>query len=486
MSGPPTSPVRALLARGSIYTMSFAIQLLSAAVSLPLATRVLSTQDYGVVALGYVLLGITTSAGTAGLHLVLGRSYFAEGEGPDAARRLITGAAVVSLGLGMVLAGSAPIWIGALGGVPHRFALVLAIATMIPNCVAATSATFFRAADQAARFVTIQLVAGVGGTFLGIAVVAVHRETGASGYWLGNLIAMTAAALLASAWIRPWKAGPIGAGELRSALRIGLPLVPQGVAGLVLALGDRLVIQARDGSASVGRYQVAYTMGSIALALVTALSMTLPPIIFGTDEQRRWPALASTLRAVRTLTAPLTAGLALGGPVLLRMFTPASYHSGGLPAVVSLVAASALPWAIYGFLTYPLLWHKHTKVIASTTVAAAGVNILLVYLLLPGFGLPGAASATLLAYWLLAWLLMRATRADVRVPATPSECRVWAVAAGMALIGAVAPVTGDWILARAALTVVSVGAALVLARRLVDSEAHEPVAPPAGAVPQRV
>lgn len=462
--------MRAILARGSIYTTSLAFQLLSAAVSLPLATRVLPPREYGVVALGYLLLGVTTSVATGGLHLVLGRSYFAEADGPAAARRLITGALIVALVVGAVLVASAPLWIHAFGGVRHRFALVLAILTTMPNAVAAVCGAFFRAADRAARFVTLQLLAGVGGTFAGIFVVALDRGSGATGYWLGNFAAMCAATLLAAIWIRPWLGGVIRARELLSGLRVGLPLVPQGLAALVLALGDRIVIQAREGSAPVGRYQVAYTMGSIALALVTALSMTLPPIIFGAAEHRRWGTLRTTLRAVRMLTAPLAVVLALAGPVLLHAFTPGSYHGKDLAGVVAFVAASALPWAIYGFMTYPLLWRKQTMVIAWTTIVAAVFNVVLVYLLLPYFALPGAASATFAAYWLLAWLLMRASRVTVRVPVTLAECLTWAVAGALVTFGGMAPISGNWLLLRALLTIVALATALPLAKRLIRRE----------------
>lgn len=472
MSG-GTSPVRALLGRGSIYTASLAIQLVSATVSLPLVTRLLSTREYGIVALGYVVLGLTSGAGTAGLHLVIGRSYFAEADGRQAARRLVSGAFGIAVAVGLIVTATSHWWIAAFGHVAQPRALMLAGATTVPCAVVAVCGSFLRAEDRAARFVALQLVSGIGGTFAGIAAVAIDRSAGAVAYWVGVAAGMVVAALLGLAWIRPWLAGRVHWPEFSSALRIGLPLVPQGVAWLVLGLGDRWVIQTRLGSSPVGRYQVAYTMGGIGLAIVTALSTALPPIIFGAADDGRWRALQSTLRTVRTLTAPIAVALAAGGPVVLHAVTPRSYNTVDVSGVVAALAASALPWAIYGFMSYALIWSKKTGVIAWATGLAAAVNLPLVWLLLPPLGLDGAAIATLAAYWLLAWLMLRAARPIVQVRTTVSEWSIWGVASALIVLGALAPVAEGWLAVRIALTIGALAAGLLLVRRLVRDEGGE-------------
>jgi O-antigen/teichoic acid export membrane protein len=216
----------------------------------------------------------------------------------------------------------------------------------------------------------------------------------------------------------------------------------------VLALGDRWVIQLLDGRAAVGRYQAAYTLGSVGLSLVTALYNALPPIIYGQVETRQWENLAIALSTTKLLAAPLAAALAIGGPGLLVLVVPASYDPHSLSGVVAAVSASTLPWAVYGIRTGVLIWNKRAAVIAWVTICAAAVNILLVWLLLPPFGLTGAAVATLLAYALLAALMWLATRHEAPGRRSTRVFAAWMLAGALIVLGAAVPVTGAWIPAR--------------------------------------
>jgi O-antigen/teichoic acid export membrane protein len=84
------NPVRALFARGSIYTAATVLQLSGALLLLPAITRVLSPREYGVVAVAVIvqqLLGFLAGLGLSG---VITRDYFREERGPEVARRLVS------------------------------------------------------------------------------------------------------------------------------------------------------------------------------------------------------------------------------------------------------------------------------------------------------------------------------------------------------------------------------------------------------------
>lgn len=475
--------IRALLQRGSIYTFSAASQLLISALLLPVLTRVMSAAEYGIVALAILIGGLTGAIGAAGLPAAISRAYFAERAGQEVARRLVIGSVLPAVAVVFFAEITSPAWIAALGSVHEPLALRLGVLATVPTASVAACGAYLRCMDRAGAFVTVTLVSSVGGTLLGIAGVAVDRAQGATSYTLGMLIGMTLAAVVGMKLISRQALHPPRWPELRAALRVGAPLIPQGIAWLVLALGDRAVIQALSGSRAVGRYQVAYTVGAVGLSLVTALYSALPPIIYGGREAGRWDNLDAVLNTTKLLAAPIAATLAVVGPVVLRLFVDSSYSPSGLAGVIAPVAASMLPWAIYGMRCNVLVWNKRTGVIAWSTIVSAVLNVALVWLLLPPFGLAGAASATLVAYWLLAGFMWKTTRREARASWDPIVVFAWLVGSALIVAGAVVPVHGIWVPIRLCVGAGSIVTAIVAIVKLVRGELLS--GPPASLDPGR-
>jgi O-antigen/teichoic acid export membrane protein len=460
--------IRALMKRGSIYTFSTASQLLLSGLLLPILTRLMPAREYGVVALAILVGGLTGAIGNAGLPVALARTYFAEHDGPASARRLVLGAVVPSLVVVVIAEISSPLWMSLLGGVQPELAVQLGVLATVPSAVVAAGCSYLRCVDRSAGFVAITIVSNIGGTLIGIAAVAVDRGQGATAYMAGIVIGMGLGALLSLVLVVQHGDALPRWRDLQPALRVGTPLIPQGIAWLVLALGDRAVIQAMRGSGPVGRYQVAYTLGAVGLSLVTALCTALPPIIYGRSEAKQWDNLRVALATTTLLAAPVAAALALGGPLVLRLFVPASYRPAELTGVIAPVAASMLPWAIYGIRSGVLVWHTRTGLIAWGTIASAVANIVLVWLLLPRFGLAGAAIATLLAYWLLAWFMWYPTHREAPADWNTTGISAWVLASVLIVAGGVAPITGAWLALRLAATVTIGGAGIVVSRRLLS------------------
>src|SRR5262249_62191903 len=67
----------------------------------------------------------------------------------------------------------------------------------------------------------------------------------------------------------------------------GLPMVPQQLSGYILGVGDRVVVRHVLGSAAVGRYSVAYNVGSLGFILLVLVNQAwMPPIYAVADPAR--------------------------------------------------------------------------------------------------------------------------------------------------------------------------------------------------------
>ena len=154
------------------------------------------------------------------------------------------------------------------------------------------------------------------------------------------------------------------------------------------------------------------------------------PLTFGAEEHARWSALAQTSALVTRLAALLVGGLALASPLLLQNPRAGRIRPGDLDSVVALVALAGVPWAIYLPMSQVMFWERKTKPLLWVTPSAAVVNLILVVILLPPFGLAGAAAATCLAIMVQAGLAARAARSMADVPWPWREIALNAALAG--------------------------------------------------------
>ena len=69
-----------------------------------------------------------------------------------------------------------------------------------------------------------------------------------------------------------------------------------------LSAGDRVVIERFEGIEQVGRYQVAYLIGSLGILLLNALNSAWSPIIYGAGDDR-WSILRRTSGIVHEMAA---------------------------------------------------------------------------------------------------------------------------------------------------------------------------------------
>lgn len=442
MQGNDATPARMLFGRGSIYTIAFGAQLSAGLLLLPVITRVLGPGQYGVVAAGAIVLQLLTYVAGAGLPGAVTRFYFDDDGGPDKARFLITASGVAGVILVTCAELTGSLWSGLFSGIEYGGAFRIAVWAALPNVVLLAAQSQLRARDQAGRFVTLAIIAAVGSQLIGL-TIALATDRTAEAYFLGVLIAYVLAALTAVILTRPSLSGDIS--TLRSALALGLPTVPHTLAMLVIAAGDRVVIERLEGVEALGRYQVAYVIGGLGLVLVGALNNTWAPMIHASDEERRWRLLGDTTLSVARVAAIVAAGIAIAAPIALGIAAPESYEPETLIPVTAIVAASVMPYVLYLSRVHILFQEKRTGLLAWATPVVAVVNIWANLLLVPRLGLEGAALATVGSYALLAWIVSYRARRIVRVR-FPTRQVATLFVAGASVVAVSALLTGSGVL----------------------------------------
>lgn len=459
-------PGRRLLGKGSIYTLGTALQLSAAALAIPVITRLLGSGEFGVVALAMAIQLMLTGLATLGLPAAILRFFFdhqRKADGAAAARSLIRSSALIAAAVVCPILLTGLIWAPALSP-EDPGAVLVGVFLALPAAVIGACLALLRAQERPGPFVVITLLASAGAQLLGIAALLIERQPLA--YVTGVAIAFLVAAVVALRLTETLKSPMANRNLLGSALRYSVPTIPNTISVSVLAVGDRILIQAISGSSAVGKYQIANAFGTLVVGFLVALQNAWIPITFGASEEQRWATLAE-IAALVTRLAALGAGvLALLALPVLKIVVPGGYDPEHLADVASVAVLASLPTVAFIAHGQVLLWTKHTKPLILISPAAAVLNLILVAVLLPPFGLIGAAAATVLAILAQAAMTSRAAGRIAHVSWHWARDAVsYGLAGGLVAIAVLLPATAWAIGARAATSVLAAGTLLFVVRQ---------------------
>lgn len=377
------------------------VQALAGFGSIVVFTRLLSPEAYGHYALAFSVSAIVYLVTLTWIETALARFYAAE-EGPgraDLFATLYRAFAVIAL--------AAPVPIAlALAVTPLSASLKLAIAAGLVSSLARSLLKLSQERRRAA------------GDVRGYALVDIV-QTGA-GFGLGAMLAVLgfgaaaplAGAGAASAICLVWALGPelklaragrFDGRRLRRYAAYSLPISMALILNVALASTDRFVLAAYVGDAAVGAYHASYSLSSRSLDIIFLwLAMAGSPAMIAALEGGGEAALRRTAGHQASLmiliALPATVGVALvAAPLAQLMVGPAL--AGPSAKVMPWIAAGALFGGVsIHYLNHALTLARRPNLQFVAIAIPAVANLALCLLLIPRYGLDGAAWATAGSY----------------------------------------------------------------------------------------
>jgi O-antigen/teichoic acid export membrane protein len=387
-----------------IYGLSVAISQVAVFFLIPVYTRYLTPADYGVLEI------FQTTALILGVILVMGMtaalfmSYF---NYDDEERRktvvgtafiFLTGTSFLFLLILMAVAGDFSSLF--FGSVEYTFYFRVIFLTLFFNVGTGIAFSVFRAREESKRyaiFAVIQFLTTVGLNIL--FVVFLHK--GVLGILEGALIAAFLIYCILLRDIVKNAKFSFSIAELKEMLSFGLPLVPAGLAAWIMTMADRYFLQFLSTSQELGLYSLGYKFGMVVQALIVGpFTLAWGPFLWSVAKEKNAKDIYSSIFTYFVLvgTAVALALSVLSKQVLEVMAAPAFY---GAYKVIPLIAVSYVLYGCYQILPVGINLEKKTKYLALIVGVGAVVNLGLNYLLIPSYGMMGAAVATLIAYLLL-------------------------------------------------------------------------------------
>lgn len=427
--------LRRLARHSAIYGLGGIVSRILAVLLLPLYTSYLTRADYGKIetlVAGSTVLVILLRAG---ISTAFFRFYF---DSTDAVRRLVVvrtsfwftmASATVGLLAGMVLA--APIS-HALFGTGADANLVRAAFVGIwaqMNYEQLTS--LFRAEERSTEFVLASL-ANIAVTIGATILLVVVWEQGALGVIAGNFVGTLAVYLALLAVHREQLGLQFSRPLLREMNRFGVPLVPAALALIAVNFSDRFFLVHLADLDEVGLYEIGVRIASAMVLLLTAFRMAWPAFAYSIeDDEEAKRTYAFVLTYLVAVASWLALALGLLAPWLVRLLTQPEFYEG--QRVVAPLAFGGMAYAAYIVMAIGVGRAKRTQFNWVITGVAALVNVALNLILIPPYGMMGAAVATVAAYGVM---FVAMTWYAQRVFPTPYQWRrvLTAVAAAIGLL----------------------------------------------------
>jgi O-antigen/teichoic acid export membrane protein len=454
--------IKRLARHSAIYGVGGLIQRVLAVLLLPLYTRYLSDEDYGAIEMLVALTTILFTLLRAAIQNSFFRFYF-DSDDPAYRTRIVRTsfwstmvAATLALVLGLALAEPISQLLFGTDDLTNlvRAAFVGLWAAMNYEQLTA----LFRVEERSVSYSVASLV-NVGLTIAVTVLLVVVLDEGPIGVIVGNFSGTLAvwAALLA---YRRYQLGLEFDRELfRRMLAFGWPFVPSVVAISAIDFNDRFFLGKLVGRDEVGQYAIGVRMAAAIVFLLWAFRLAWPAFAYSIrddEEARRTYGYVLTYVVLVGSWAALALGLT--SPWLVRLLTTPEFYEGS--RVVAPLAFAAVAFGAYVVVVISVGRARRMASNVVVTGAAALLNVVLNILLIPPFGMIGAASATVTAYVaLFAGMTWKAQR----VFRVPYQWRRVGLAAGTAVALTVAGKLLDVNLAAAAgLTLVYPFALLLL------------------------
>ncbi len=407
--------LRRLASTGAAYTAASIISKLIAVALLPLYTRFLTPSDYGAAEIMFGAVVAASIVIRLGVIEALLRFYYRPDEVPD---RVVATSFATLFWAGSIVAIVLMPFAGPISdlllGEPDAALARVAIAGLWVLTLSEYLLTIFRLDERARAFFVVTMLSVLVTIPVTVVLVAV-LEMGAIGLLIGSYgtgtVVITGLIVYHRRRLSLIPDWPL----LKRMMRFGLPTMPAELSLYSLSFIDRILIARMLGLTEAGLYSLAIKVAQSVNVLVRGFQLAFPPLAYSIvddDEARR--AYSAVVTWFVAIMALVVTGIWLVAPWIIRIFAAPEFF--GAHEAVGPVAAGTALYALYMVLLVVLGRTGRTEFNFPATVAGVVVNIGLNVLLLPIWGIVGAAVSLCVSYMVVVGLMYVFTQRLFPVP----------------------------------------------------------------------
>ncbi len=402
--------LKSLLVHVSNYSIGSLLVTLAGFISFPILTRLLSQGDYGLLSLIGVTLTLLVAIGKSGLQNPIIR-FYTDAESEKDGWNLNGYYSTIIYGMvvfGIIIT---LVWLLIVYSIPAifwndeklRFLFMVTSLLVLIRVMDSAFSNIFRA-RQKSRLLSTYRVFRRYATLTLVIITIFYISNSLLGLYIATIVVEFIAVIILGYMLlrnRKLMVNSFSPFLLKQMLIFGIPLVGHELAWVLHNTGDRYLIQWMLGSEPLGAYAAAYNLSDyVRIIVIMSLYQALPPLYLkiwadeGEAATRKF--IEKSLHFYILVALPIIAGLSVVGPTLLTILATDKFASGSviIPYVIAgmVINGSAVMFGA------GLYIHKQTKILMVLMLISAVFNILLNVILIPKYGIEGAAIATLISY----------------------------------------------------------------------------------------
>tara|TARA_Y100000768_G_C23988997_1_gene690844 strand:+ start:3479 stop:4900 length:1422 start_codon:yes stop_codon:yes gene_type:complete len=385
----------------------FAISFLPSLIGLftmPIYTRLLSTEGYGTLALVNVYIEMLSIVMSFQLYSAVGRLYF------DFMQKnliryystLVNTILFVSVTLLLILIfkGSTLVNLLFQSNVEYFPAFLIGSIIACLQLPIAITTAFFRVEHQAKDLAIIIIIGLVIGTATGLYFV-ITLKLGIIGVVLSRLLASTFIFFAQFIYYIKFYSLIIDLLILKTNIRFALPIIPHALGGYLFMYSDKLILEKYVSISLVGVYAVADTIARVFKSFVNAFSTTFYPVFIEKCKISISEGKDLVYEVSRSWFVVLGVSFyffsILTKPVIFILTTEEFYYAQN---IIPVLAFAYLLRGVYIFPVNTFYFTKKTSFLSLVTIMSGIINIFLNILIIPNYGIDGAVLSTLFSFTL--------------------------------------------------------------------------------------
>jgi O-antigen/teichoic acid export membrane protein len=375
---------------------------------LPLYTHYLTPADYGVLGLLYITMRVLDIVVIQGLTTSIFRAYSFDYKGnPEQQADAVCTAYYYSIASAILFFGGLVMLAGPLNDLVFKDANWTHLFRMmfLAGIFRATQnipRQIMRAHRKSVTYSAIQLGDMVTAALLNILFIVVMKQ-GLARIVYSEVIREGLLMIVFFFPVKRYLSKRFSRQKLQEMLAFGLPKVPGGLSFLVLSASDRYFLEHYSTPTELGLYSVGYRLATlISDFAIGPFIQTWPTMYFplckdSKDEGKE--ILGRFLTYFLVVVGFIGLGVCVFVKPLLHIMADPKFH--GAEKVVPLVVAALVFSGLYRVITVGVNIKKKNIWLPIMVGGAAVINILFNWLLIPKWGMMGAAWATVIAYALM-------------------------------------------------------------------------------------
>ncbi len=386
-----------------IYAIGIIVSQLAGIVMLPVYTRYLTPQDYGVIELLTMTIDIIGIFASAGISESIFRFYFKK-EAPLYRKRVLFTAFALLFSLYLFLGGTGFFFAEDLShtvlkGRPlDTQAFQIAFLSFILEPLQVVPLVFIRAQQRAKLFVIINIAKLCIQLSLNIYFVVIV-QLGILGILYSTLITLILFGTMLLCYLLYHTKFSFHFPLVRQLFMYGSPLIIANICNFILTFSDRYFLKAYVGFASVGTYSLGYKLGFILSALaVTPIFSSWDPKRFEISGDKCFQQVNQQVFFYSTIVIIFAAlCISLGSRDLFRIMSAPAFSEAYKVVPAIMLAYILQAWT--NFANFGIYYTGKTKLLAIIGAINVGIILLLSTFLIPLWGNQGAALATMLTFF---------------------------------------------------------------------------------------